>query len=48
MKANTLFSLILLLWKSLQSVTCDLSQAVKQTYFETVVNEVEDMPTNIS
>ncbi|VVC43735.1 Hypothetical protein CINCED_3A000952 [Cinara cedri] len=43
--ANTLFSITLLLCKVLQSVTCDLSEAV--TYVETVVSEVEDMQTII-
>ncbi|XP_060869648.1 52 kDa repressor of the inhibitor of the protein kinase-like [Metopolophium dirhodum] len=44
--ANTLFSLTLPLCKSLQSVTCDLSEAV--TFVETVLNEVEDMRININ
>ncbi|KAE9522168.1 hypothetical protein AGLY_017428, partial [Aphis glycines] len=45
--ANTLFSLTLpSLYKSLQSVTCDLSEAV--TFVETVLNEVEDMRININ
>ncbi|KAF0765422.1 52 kDa repressor of the inhibitor of the protein kinase-like, partial [Aphis craccivora] len=44
--ANTLFSLTLPLCKSLQSVTCDLCEAV--TFVETVLNEVEDMRININ